>query len=113
MYCQSDLLFEDSLQVYEAWRVGSRVEVAAPRALAPSIWIAVAWIAAAGGAFAIEDEVDSAKVGCGFRRERGEWSSARAMKRPPVFVWLGGWSRERPAVGPIGRAHTRGERLPR
>ena len=31
--------------------MGSRVEVAAPRALAPSFWISVAWIAAAGGAF--------------------------------------------------------------
>ena len=54
---------EDALQVDEAWSVGGGVEIAAPGALAPLFWIAIARIAAAGGAFAFEDEVDSAKVG--------------------------------------------------
>ena len=38
-----------------------RVEVASPGGLAPSFWIAMARVAAAGGAFAFEDEVDPAK----------------------------------------------------
>ena len=54
---------EDALQVYEAWGVSGGVEVAAPGALAPSFWIAVASITAAGGAFAFEDEIDAATVG--------------------------------------------------
>src|SRR6478672_1929916 len=53
---------EDALQVYEAWCVGHRVKIAAPSCLAPSFWIELARIAAAGGAFAFEDEVDLGKV---------------------------------------------------
>ena len=49
---------EDALQVYEAWCVGHRVEIAAPSCLAPSFWIELARMAADGGAFAFEDEVD-------------------------------------------------------
>ena len=36
-----------------------------PSCLAPSSWIELARIAAAGGAFAFEDEVDPGKVGRG------------------------------------------------
>ena len=54
---------EDALQVDEAWSVGCGVEIAAPGALAPLFWIAIARIASAGRAFALEDEVDAAKVG--------------------------------------------------
>jgi hypothetical protein len=71
---------EESLQVYEARRVGRRVEIATPRALAPSFWIAVAWIAAAGGAFAFEDEVDPAKVGRGCKA--GGWVESRGQLGP-------------------------------
>ena len=52
---------EDPLQVYEAWCVCRRVEVASPGGLGPSFRIAIARIAAAGGAFTFEDEVDPAK----------------------------------------------------
>ena len=52
---------EDRLQVKEPRCLGCRVEVAAPGRPAPSFRIAVARIAAAGGAFAFEDEVDPAK----------------------------------------------------
>ena len=41
--------------------MGGGVEVTAPGALAPSFWIELARIAAAGGAFAFEDEVDPSK----------------------------------------------------
>ena len=43
--------------------MGCGVEVAAPGALAPVLWIAIARIASAGGAFAFEDEIDAATVG--------------------------------------------------
>ena len=77
---------EDALQVYEAWCVGHRVEIAAPSCLAPSFWIELARIAAAGGAFAFEDEVDPRKVG------RGATAGARRVvvssghDAPPVLV---------------------------
>ena len=92
---------------------GSRAEVAAPRALAPSVWIAVAWIAAAGGAFAFENEVDPAKIGRGVKAGALGSVVSSAHDAPPVSVWLRGWSDGRPAVGPIDRAHTRAETLPR
>ena len=104
---------ENPLQVYEAWRVGCGVEIAAPRAIVPSRWIAVAWIAAAGGAFAFEDEVDPAKVGRGVKAGASGSVVSSAHDAPPVSVWLGGWSCGRPEVGPIDRAHTRAETLPR
>src|ERR1700722_12140538 len=77
---------EDALQVYEAWCVGCRVEIAAPSCLAPSFWIELARIAAAGGAFAFEDEVDLGKVVLGVTAgaRRVVVSSARAA--PPLSV---------------------------
>jgi hypothetical protein len=86
MYCQSELLSEDPLQVYEARRVCRRVEVPAPGRLAPSFWIA-----AAGGAFAFEDEVDPGKVDPG-KVGRGVTAGARRVvvasghDTPPVLV---------------------------
>src|ERR1700733_6081999 len=56
---------EDPLQVYEAWCVCRRVEVASPGGLGPSFRIAIARIAAAGGAFTFEDEVDPTKFARG------------------------------------------------
>ena len=93
--------------------MGCGVEVAAPGAFAASFWIAIARIASAGGAFALEDEVDAAKV--------GRWVAVGAMgavvspghAAPPVLVPTGGAAATRRAVGPIGQAHTRAERLPR
>jgi hypothetical protein len=91
--------------------VSGGVEVAAPGALVPSFWIAVARIESAGGAFAFEDEVDSAKVGRGVKAGAGRAVVSSGHDAPPVSVWLGGWLRERPAVGPIALAHTRAETL--
>jgi hypothetical protein len=91
--------------------VSGGVEVAAPGALVPSFWIAVARIESAGGAFAFEDEVDSAKVGRGVKAGAGRAVVSSGHDAPPVSVWLGGWLRERPAVGPTALAHTRAETL--
>ena len=104
---------EDALQVYEAWGVSGGVEVAAPGALAPSFWIAVASIAAAGGAFAFEDEVDLAKVGRGVKAGARRVVLSSAHDAPPLSARFGGCAGERPSVGPIDRAHTRAETLPR
>jgi hypothetical protein len=75
--------------------VSCRVEVAAPGRLAPSFWISVAWIAAAGGAFAFEDEVDPAKVGSGVKPGARRVVVNSGHDAPPVSVWLGGGSGER------------------
>jgi hypothetical protein len=91
--------------------VSGGVEVAAPGSLVPSFWIAVARIESAGGAFAFEDEVDSAKVGRGVQAGAGRAVVSSGHDAPPVSVWLGDWLRERPAVGPIALAHTRAERF--
>ena len=77
---------EDALQVYEAWCVGHRVEIAAPSCLAPSFWIELARIAAAGGAFAFEDEVDSAKIGRGVKAGSGRAVVSSGHDAPPVSV---------------------------
>lgn len=58
-----------------------RVEVASPAGLGPSFRIAIARIAAAGGAFTFEDEVDPTKFARGVTDARRAWSSARAMAR--------------------------------
>jgi hypothetical protein len=89
------LLPEDALQVQQARCVSCRVEVAAPGRLAPSFWISVAWIAAAGGAFAFEDEVDPAKVGSGVKPGARRVVVNSGHDAPPVSVWLGGGSGER------------------
>ena len=77
---------EDALQVDEAWCVGRCVEVVAPGRLAPSFWIAVARIASAGGAFAFEDEVDSAKIGRGVKAGSGRAVVSSGHDAPPVSV---------------------------
>jgi hypothetical protein len=77
---------EDPLQVYEARRVGCRVEVAAPGRLAPSFRIAVAGIAAAGGAFALEDEVDTAKFVRGVTTGATGLVVRSGHDEPPVLV---------------------------
>src|ERR1700722_333591 len=84
-----------------------------PGALAPSFWIAVASIAAAGGAFAFEDEVDLAKVGRGVKAGARRVVLSSAHDAPPLSARFGGCPGERPSVGPIDRAHTRAETLPR
>src|ERR1700719_2975244 len=80
------LSFEDALQVYEAWCVGRRVEIAAPSCLAPSFWIELARIAAAGGAFAFEDEVDPGKGGRGGRAGARRVVVSSGRDAPPVLV---------------------------
>jgi hypothetical protein len=77
---------EDALQVYEAWCVGCRVEIAAPGCLAPSFWIELARIAAAGGAFAFEDEVDPGKVGRGVTVGERRVVVSSGHDAPPVLV---------------------------
>ena len=107
------LLSEDPLQVYEARCVGCRVEVAAPGGLAPSFWIALARIGAACRAFAFGDEVDPAKFARGVKAGARGVVVSSAHDAPPVSVLLGGWSGERPAVGPIDRADAGAATLPR
>jgi hypothetical protein len=85
-------LSEDALQVYEARCVSGGVEVAAPRALAPSFGIAVARVSAAGRTFAFEDEVDPAKVGRGVKA--GVWRVVVnwVHDAPPLSARFGGWA---------------------
>src|ERR1700722_16896111 len=80
------LSFEDALQVYEAWCVGRRVEIAAPSCLAPSFWIELARIAAAGGAFAFEDEVAPAKFVRGVTAGATGLVVRSGHDAPPVLV---------------------------
>lgn len=67
-----------------------RVEVVASGRLAPSFPIAVARIAAAGGTFAFEDEVDPAKVGRGVKAGARRVVVSSAHDVPADSVWLGG-----------------------
>ena len=53
----------ESFQLHKTRRMRRCVEIAAPRSLAPSFRIAVARIAATGGAFAFEDELRVLAVG--------------------------------------------------
>ena len=93
--------------------MGCGVEITTPGALAPLFWIAITRVAAAGGAFALEDEVDSAKVGrCVSAGAIGAIVSL-GHGAPPVSVLTGGAAVTRSAVGPIGQANSRAERLPR
>jgi hypothetical protein len=71
----------------------------------------VAWIAAAGGAFAFEDEVDPAKVGRGVKPSARRVVVNSGHDAPPVSVWLGGGSGERPGVGAIDRAQPAPQRF--
>jgi hypothetical protein len=95
------LTYEDPLQVYEAWCVCRRVEVTAPGRLVPSFRIAVAGIAAAGGAFAFEDEVDPAKFARGVTAGTTGLFINSGHDASPASVWRGGWSGGCSAVGPI------------
>ena len=65
---------------------GCCVKVAAPSCLAPSFWIELARIAAAGGAFAFEDEVDPAKVGRGVTVGERRVVVSSGHDAPPVLV---------------------------
>jgi hypothetical protein len=94
--------------------VGRGVEVAAPGRLAPSFWMAVTRIAAAGGALASDDEIDVAKVGGGvFATRRGVVGVNSGHGAPQLAGLIGAWSTERSAIGPIDRVRGRAETLPR
>ena len=73
----------------------------------------MARIAAAGGAFAFEDEIDPAKVGRGVKVGARRAVVSSAHDAPPVSVWLGGRAGGRPGVGLIDRARSRAETPPR
>jgi hypothetical protein len=92
---------EDSLQVYEAWCVCRRVEVASPGGLGPSFRIAIARIAAAGGAFTFEDEVDPAKFVRGVMARGTRLVISSGHDAPRLSLLLGGRSGECSAVVPI------------
>jgi hypothetical protein len=89
-----------------------RVEIASPRVLAPLMRVLFARVSPAGGAFEFEDEVDPAKVDRGVKAGVRRVVVNSAHDAPAVSALLGGWSDERPAVGPIDRAHTGAETLP-
>ena len=79
------------------------VEIAAPGALAPLFWIAITRVAAAGGAIAHKEEVDSAKVGCCVAAAAMGAVVSSGHDAPPVSVLVGGRAPSRSAVGPINQ----------
>ena len=89
-----------------------RVEIASPRVLASLMRVLSARVSPAGGAFAFEDEVDPAKVDRDVKAGARRAVVNSVHDAPPMSVLRGGWLDERPAVGPIDRAHTRAEPLP-
>ena len=100
-HLRSVLSSEDPLQVYEAWCVGHRVEIAAPSCLAPSFWIELARIAAAGGAFTFEDEVDPAKFVRGVMAGGTRLVISSDHDAPRLSLLLGGRAGECSAVVPM------------
>ena len=66
----------EALQVHELGGVGGGVEVAPPCGLAPSRRVAVAWVSAACGAFAFEDEVGCEASGLGLPDDGWRWAQS-------------------------------------
>ena len=78
-----------------------RVEVASPGGLGPSFRTAIARIAAAGGAFTFEDEVDPAKFVRGVMGGGTRLVISSGHEAPRLSLLLGGGSGECSAVVPI------------
>jgi hypothetical protein len=78
-----------------------RVEVASPGGLGPSFRIAIARIAAAGGAFTFEDEVDPAKFVRGVMAGGTRLVVSSDHDAPRLSLLLGGRAGECSAVVPI------------
>jgi hypothetical protein len=81
--------------------VRRRIEVASPGSRCPSFRIAIARIAAAGGAFTFEDEVDPTKFARGVTDGATGLVISSGHGAPPLSLLLGGRSGECSAVVPI------------
>jgi hypothetical protein len=94
--------------------VRRRVEVASPGVLGPSFRIAIARIAAAGGAFTLEDEVEPAKFVHGVMAGGTRLVISSDHDAPLLSLLLGGRAGECAAIVPIDLrrscAKLRGER---